>query len=238
MKSRLFAAAAAATTIFAAGSASADLMYAHVESFYSYGQGAPAQTEMTGFETTDNSGNFANLIIADGFHVTPVSNSSLTTGSVLNLEQAPTLDDAPLTQDPTRYLAVHAGGETRLSFDTPLHKISFYIGSFDSFDLLTFFYAPPTGGWEAGDGSWVSSETLGVIQTDGTIADGANNGLLTLRFDRAVQSITFRAGQNAFEISSISVPVPEPATWAMMIVGFGGVGALMRARRRQGVTFA
>jgi hypothetical protein len=28
--------------------------------------------------------------------------------------------------------------------------------------------------------------------------------------------------------------VPEPTTWAMMIIGFGGVGALMRRRRRDG----
>jgi len=28
------------------------------------------------------------------------------------------------------------------------------------------------------------------------------------------------------------VAVPEPATWALMIVGFGGVGATIRARRR------
>lgn len=27
--------------------------------------------------------------------------------------------------------------------------------------------------------------------------------------------------------------VPEPATWAMMIAGFGGVGAMLRSRRRQ-----
>jgi hypothetical protein len=26
--------------------------------------------------------------------------------------------------------------------------------------------------------------------------------------------------------------LPEPATWAMMIFGFGGVGTIMRARRR------
>lgn len=33
--------------------------------------------------------------------------------------------------------------------------------------------------------------------------------------------------------------VPEPATWAMMLVGFGGMGAAMRYRRRkQSVSFA
>jgi len=26
--------------------------------------------------------------------------------------------------------------------------------------------------------------------------------------------------------------VPEPAAWAMMVIGFGGVGGLMRQRRR------
>jgi hypothetical protein len=32
-------------------------------------------------------------------------------------------------------------------------------------------------------------------------------------------------------LNVIGAAVPEPATWAMMIVGFGGVGALMRRRR-------
>lgn len=31
---------------------------------------------------------------------------------------------------------------------------------------------------------------------------------------------------------SAGAGVPEPASWAMMLAGFGGVGALMRARRR------
>jgi hypothetical protein len=33
--------------------------------------------------------------------------------------------------------------------------------------------------------------------------------------------------------------VPEPATWAMMIIGFGAVGSAMRARRgKASVSFA
>ena len=34
-------------------------------------------------------------------------------------------------------------------------------------------------------------------------------------------------------IDSVSGGVPEPATWAMMLTGFGGMGALLRRRRRQ-----
>jgi hypothetical protein len=30
--------------------------------------------------------------------------------------------------------------------------------------------------------------------------------------------------------------VPEPATWAMMLLGFGGIGMTMRRRRRSGAT--
>ena len=32
--------------------------------------------------------------------------------------------------------------------------------------------------------------------------------------------------------------VPEPATWAMMLVGFGGIGAAMRSRRKVAVAAA
>ena len=35
----------------------------------------------------------------------------------------------------------------------------------------------------------------------------------------------------AFEIQGVATAVPEPATWAMMIIGFGVVGAVVRRRR-------
>ena len=37
-------------------------------------------------------------------------------------------------------------------------------------------------------------------------------------------------------IDNVAVTVPEPATWAMLILGFGGVGAVLR--RRRGAAFA
>ena len=37
-------------------------------------------------------------------------------------------------------------------------------------------------------------------------------------------------------ISAVAAAVPEPATWAMMLVGFGMMGATMRYRRRSTTT--
>jgi hypothetical protein len=55
--------------------------------------------------------------------------------------------------------------------------------------------------------------------------------ILTARFANA-QAI------DAIEVSNFSItPVPEPASWAMMIGGFAIVGAAMR-RRRTSIAFA
>jgi hypothetical protein len=37
---------------------------------------------------------------------------------------------------------------------------------------------------------------------------------------------------------SVKGGVPEPATWAMMMIGFGGMGALLRRRRSQALALA
>lgn len=39
-------------------------------------------------------------------------------------------------------------------------------------------------------------------------------------------------------IGGVTAIVPEPASWAMMIMGFGGMGAMMRRRRASVATFA
>ena len=47
----------------------------------------------------------------------------------------------------------------------------------------------------------------------------------------AVDNIRFGVGGQV-----VTPPVPEPATWAMMLLGFGGLGALLRRRRALGAT--
>jgi len=108
----------------------------------------------------------------------------------------------------------------------------------DLFKLLVTFTAP---GGVSGGGTF-NATLIGSVT-------GANNGGVTISFTNPTQVFhssigDFTLGVNPVSISGTSgtpVPitgflqlaaVPEPATWAMMLVGFGGIGMAMRRRRR------
>ncbi|MBR0995475.1 PEP-CTERM sorting domain-containing protein [Bradyrhizobium japonicum] len=55
--------------------------------------------------------------------------------------------------------------------------------------------------------------------------------LLGLKLNSATD-ITFSTNETAFEFAFTS-PVPEPSTWAMMILGFAGLGFMAYRRRNQ-----
>jgi hypothetical protein len=48
--------------------------------------------------------------------------------------------------------------------------------------------------------------------------------------------IDWTGSQNNYDLVSLAIPVntgvPEPATWALMLLGFGGIGMAMRRSRR------
>jgi hypothetical protein len=81
----------------------------------------------------------------------------------------------------------------------------------------------PVAKWDFLGGSGWNPGTTGLklFDSDGKISDiitVANDGV------RGAATITFA-----------SVEVPEPGAWALMLIGFGGVGAALRSRRRMAI---
>ena len=78
-------------------------------------------------------------------------------------------------------------------------------------------------------GALVPITTAGPATHSVTLTSGALAANTTYRFRYTVNlgSAGNVSGNAAF------YPVPEPATWAMMLLGFGGIGFAMRRRRGQ-----
>lgn len=80
-----------------------------------------------------------------------------------------------------------------------------------------------------------SSGSIETINTTGTFNFGS--GFSNISFF----TISSQEGgsDNSFVLDNITIAgaVPEPATWAMMLIGFGAVGAAMRRRKRTELTF-
>jgi hypothetical protein len=124
--------------------------------------------------------------------------------------------------DTTDYASILGpDGEATLSFNTGIDGISFFMGSPDDYNSIEFFNGASSVG------HFFGSQYTGL-------PDNGNQALgerITFRFNgENVTQVVFRSTQNSFELDRIAV-VPEPATWAMMLMGFGGLGAMIRRRR-------
>jgi hypothetical protein len=107
-----------------------------------------------------------------------------------------------------------------------------------TFTTATFNLIGDTGttvnifGYDAGGNQFVRTLTTGQNFT-GLLATGSD--VLT------GFSISSAAGISSFEqlrlggVQQITTAVPEPATWALMLMGFGGMGLAMRRNRRRSV---
>lgn len=89
------------------------------------------------------------------------------------------------------------------------------------FGLVTAAYTT------AGDNGGVTANQP-YINNSVTFDLGAFNGSLS-----DISNVRFQYG-TAISGPSITGSVPEPATWAMMLMGFGGIGVTMRRRRKGG----
>lgn len=131
---------------------------------------------------------------------------------------------APPPGTTTNYLALHKNASATLTSIKALSQLSVYIGSPDAFNSIRF----------------VGLNGFDVTLTGAQLAAGAFNGdqtigrRMTYDFgDDRVTQVIFSSTGKSFELDNIAVSaVPEPATWAMMIAGFGMLGGALRASRR------
>jgi hypothetical protein len=110
-------------------------------------------------------------------------------------------------------------------------SISFIWGSVDSYntlevlDRLNNVIATFTGADAA-------------LPANGDQANPGTNPLATLTFSGTTQGniggLRLSSSQNAFEVDNFAVTaVPEPGIWALLLLGFGFIGAFLRGQKRQ-----
>jgi hypothetical protein len=144
--------------------------------------------------------------------------------SVNNGNGAPPANSNPLG---TSYLSVLGGGSATINFG-PTLGFQFDWGSIDSYNTLTVYT-------NFGSGVVIPGTNF-VNPANGNQISPGTNGLFTVFSDDPSEQFTgikLESGTNSFEIDNLAIQsgaVPEPATWAMLIAGFGLVGVAMRRR--------
>jgi opacity protein-like surface antigen len=127
-----------------------------------------------------------------------------------------------LPNDPTHYLTIPGAAKAILTSVGGMKAFSLYMGSPDTYNSIRFI----------GDG--VDTTLAGGQLSGGNVSQSWNYGA-RVNFDfggARIHQVILGSSGNSFESDNFAVAaVPEPATWAAMIVGFGMIGALMRRRQ-------
>jgi hypothetical protein len=209
MKKFAFAGAIAALTMAVAGTASAAVSFTP--------NGASPSTGYTVIDKFDNATGLFN----------PTGNGYLLTTNH-DSQGAPPANSNPYD---TSYLSVLGNGGVSINFSAltsaAVHAFEFDWGSIDSFNTLVIHGS-------AGDITIIPGSASFPNLANGDQVAAGTNGLFRVVGDagETFTGLTLTSGQNSFEIDNLAIPgVPEPATWAMMILGLGAMGVALRSRR-------
>ncbi|MBB4616653.1 PEPxxWA-CTERM sorting domain-containing protein [Sphingomonas abaci] len=147
---------------------------------------------------------------------------------VSNAESAST-GARPAFSDGSAYLSVLGGGAATLaSTGAGFQSISLFLGSIDAYNTVRVLST--TGAVLA---TYTGSQF--VVPADGNQDVPRTNRRVTF-FAGAGESLgglTLSSGSNSLETDNVVFSVPEPSTWALMLIGFGMVGGAARYRRRK-----
>jgi hypothetical protein len=151
---------------------------------------------------------------------TLVSGSAATAkGTTPNVSAAPLgMGTGP---DGTTYMSVEAGGVERATWATPQTSLSIYWGSIDGNSSNLNSLAITVDNYTLTGADLITLGALGA----GDQGAPADNQWVTIKGLGAFTQAAFSSTNNAFEFS-LGSPVPEPSTWAMMGLGFAGLGLM------------
>ena len=129
--------------------------------------------------------------------------------------------------DTTTYLYTSSAlGSGSATLSTPnLKSISFYWGSIDDYNSVDIL--------GAGGSTLLTVGGMMISPANGDQSAPATNERVyfTAGAGEVITGLRFTSTGVAFEIDDVAGDaVPEPATWALMLAGFGMVGAAMRRR--------
>jgi len=150
-------------------------------------------------------------------------------GATVGVNEGGTGYSGTLPNDPTHYLTVPGGAKATLTSVRALRSFSLYMGSPDTYNSIRFI---GDNGYDFTlTGAQISAGYVGQSWTWGQ----------RINFDFGgynVKKVVLTSAANSYEVDNFAAnAVPEPGTWALMITGFGGAGAMLR-RRRTASTFA
>lgn len=125
------------------------------------------------------------------------------------------------------YLSVLGGGTANFVFTGGISQLGLDYGSADAYNTFVLHFA--TGPDQTVTGTQI------VASADGNQTQPRTNGRLTFFAGSgpAITGLTLTSSQNSLETDNYGVigAVPEPSTWAMMLLGFGAAGVAMRRRK-------
>ena len=149
-----------------------------------------------------------------------------------------------------------SGAHVSGSVNVPGDALILHPGDADNLDSAVFFTAPTTGAYVITISAFIADNNPSGVNLVGINPDGSNvpqgslsaafptYNLTTAGFLLAGQTVGFAINRGTiynndstgFNFTFTTDAVPEPATWGLMIVGFGLVG--VASRRRKGALAA
>ncbi|MBA3898445.1 MAG: PEPxxWA-CTERM sorting domain-containing protein [Sphingomonadaceae bacterium] len=127
------------------------------------------------------------------------------------------------------FLSVLGGASASITF-APAKAISFDLGSLDFYNSLTLNFAG--GGSQAFQGGEIIGLEGTAVLSNGDRFSPLTNGRVTFTGagSERIAGITLASSTNSFEIDRLAAAIPEPAGWALLIIGFAFAGSALRRR--------